>query len=80
MAFLTAISGCTLFWEGGYKIQERSKDRFEVWYDPLLASQAMIQLEVKKHCESFNAKPEIVEATSGFGIVSNKEVYKCVSK
>jgi hypothetical protein len=78
--FVGTITGCTVVWAGGYQVQERSKERFEVWYDPLLASQAMIQMEVKKHCETFNATPEIVSSTHGMGIVSNKEVYRCVSK
>jgi hypothetical protein len=82
--FLTAsvatLVGCTALWSGGYQVQERTKDRFEVWYDPLLASQAMIQSEAKEHCEKYNATPKIVSATSGYGVVSNKEVYRCISK
>jgi hypothetical protein len=74
------LTGCATHWAGGYQVQEKRKDHFEVWYDPTIVSQALMQLEVKKYCETFNATPEIVSATHGWGIVTNKEVYRCVDK
>ena len=65
-------------WEGGYQVQQRNRESIEIWYDPLLASQAAIDEEARRHCAQFNHKHELAKATHGLGVVSNKITYRCV--
>lgn len=75
-----SLTGCTIFWPGGFQIQRADRDVFEVWYDPLLAHPGALDDAARRHCESFGLKSEISKTEHGAGIVSNKIWYRCVSK
>lgn len=80
LSLVLAVSGCTVFWPGGFQVQRADKEGFEVWYDPLLAHQSAIDDAAKRHCESFGMTSEISKTEHGGGIVSNKVWYRCVPK
>lgn len=80
VSMAVALGGCTVMWAGGYNVEKRNNEMIEIWYDPLLASQAAIDLEAKKHCEQFGAVHEVESARHGMLVVSNKITYRCVKK
>ena len=58
-----ALSGCTVFWPGGFQVQRADKDVFEVWYDPLLAHPGALDDAAKRHCASFGMNSEIANSS-----------------
>jgi hypothetical protein len=80
LALGIALSGCTVFWPGGFQVQRADKEVFEVWYDPLLAHPGALDDAAKRHCDSFDMKSEIAKTQHGGGIVTNKIWYRCIPK
>lgn len=78
VVFSIILSGCTVFWPGGFQVQRADKEVFEVWYDPLLTHPGVLDDAAKRHCNSFGMNFEISKTMHGGGIVSNKIWYRCI--
>jgi|JI7StandDraft_1071085.scaffolds.fasta_scaffold825155_1 hypothetical protein len=76
----TILSGCTIFWPGGFQVQRADREMFEVWYDPLLAHPGALDEAAKKHCETYGLASEISKTQHGAVVVSNKIWYRCIPK